>query len=127
MATGIGCGNCRLAAGGKVSTASHRAQHAAEHRDNHLDEHRDEHRHEHRHEHRAGHQDEYRDQDRDLHKDLHRDLHKDLVLPYGDQLNDGVVQVSFTLPVAAGALAEEAARQAMRLMGGQASHEAHGA
>lgn len=117
MATGIGCGNCRLAAGGKVSTASHRAQHAAEHRDNHLDEHRDEHRHEHRHEHRAGHQDEYRDQDRDLHKDLHRDLHKDLVLPYGDQLNDGVVQVSFTLPVAAGALSEEAARQAMRLMG----------
>ncbi|HHY11821.1 MAG TPA: hypothetical protein GX529_04245 [Firmicutes bacterium] len=39
------------------------------------------------------------------------------VLPYGDHFNDGIVQVSFTLPVAAGALADEAARQAMRLMG----------
>ncbi|MGI6620884.1 MAG: OAM dimerization domain-containing protein [Bacillota bacterium] len=43
--------------------------------------------------------------------------HSDLVLPYGDQRNDGVVQVSFTLPVAAGPLAEEAARQTMKLMG----------
>ena len=118
MATGIGRGNCRLAAGGKVSTASHRAQHAAEHRDNHLDEHRDEHRHEHRHEHRAGHQDEYRDQDRDLHKDLHRDLHKDLVLPYGDQLNDGVVQVK---------LYPACCSRCLSGRGGQASHEAHGA
>jgi beta-lysine 5,6-aminomutase beta subunit len=39
-----------------------------------------------------------------------------LVLPYGDHRNDGIVQVSFTLPVAAGPLGDEAARQAMRLM-----------
>lgn len=38
------------------------------------------------------------------------------ILPYGDHINDGIVQVSFTLPVANGPLADEAARQAMRLM-----------
>ncbi len=41
----------------------------------------------------------------------------DFVLPYGDHENDGIVQVSFTLPVEKGALAEEAARQIMRTMG----------
>jgi beta-lysine 5,6-aminomutase beta subunit len=44
------------------------------------------------------------------------DSRYDLVLPYGDHRNDGIVQVSFTLPVAAGPLGDEAARQAMRLM-----------
>lgn len=42
---------------------------------------------------------------------------RDAVLfPYGDHHNDGLVQVSFTLPVAEGALGDEAARQVMRLM-----------
>ncbi len=41
----------------------------------------------------------------------------DLVFPYGDRLNDGIVQVSFTLPIESGALADEAARQTMKLMG----------
>jgi len=40
----------------------------------------------------------------------------DLLLPYGDHENDGIVQVSFTLPVAHGELGDEAARQTMRLM-----------
>lgn len=44
------------------------------------------------------------------------DSRYDLVLPYGDHKSDGIVQVSFTLPVAAGPLGDEAARQAMRLM-----------
>ncbi len=44
------------------------------------------------------------------------DSRYDLVLPYGDHKDDGIVQVSFTLPVAAGPLGDEAARQAMRLM-----------
>lgn len=38
------------------------------------------------------------------------------VLPYGDRHNDGLVQVSFTLPVPDGPLGDEAARQVMRLM-----------
>jgi beta-lysine 5,6-aminomutase beta subunit len=41
----------------------------------------------------------------------------DVVMPYGDRHNDGVVQVSFTLPVRNGALGDEAARQVLRLMG----------
>ncbi len=41
----------------------------------------------------------------------------DFVLPYGDHENDGIVQISFTLPVEKGALADEAARQVMRIMG----------
>lgn len=40
----------------------------------------------------------------------------DIVLPYGDHHNDGLVQVSFTLPVKDGPLGDEAARQAMRSM-----------
>lgn len=38
------------------------------------------------------------------------------VLPYGDHHNDGLVQVSFTLPVKDGPLGDEAARQVMRSM-----------
>lgn len=38
------------------------------------------------------------------------------VLPYGDHQNDGLVQVSFTLPVKDGPLGDEAARQVMRSM-----------
>ncbi|WP_375222337.1 OAM dimerization domain-containing protein, partial [Symbiobacterium thermophilum] len=34
-----------------------------------------------------------------------------VVLPYGDTTGDGAVQLSFTLPVPAGSLAREAARQ----------------
>ncbi len=39
-----------------------------------------------------------------------------LVLPYGDHQGDGLVQVSFTLPVKDGPLGDEAARQVMRSM-----------
>lgn len=39
------------------------------------------------------------------------------VKPYGDTMNDGKVQLSFTLPVPQGAEAEEAAKQLMRKMG----------
>ncbi|HEY6066016.1 MAG TPA: OAM dimerization domain-containing protein, partial [Thermoanaerobaculia bacterium] len=39
------------------------------------------------------------------------------VRAYGDRWNDGVVQVSFTLPVAQGALAVEAARRYAAGMG----------
>lgn len=40
-----------------------------------------------------------------------------LVRPYGDRLGDGKVQLSFTLPVAAGPEAREAALETARLMG----------
>ncbi len=39
------------------------------------------------------------------------------VKPYGDTINDGKVQLSFTLPVAKGAEAEEAAKQLIKKMG----------
>ncbi|MFW6054116.1 MAG: OAM dimerization domain-containing protein [Persicimonas sp.] len=39
------------------------------------------------------------------------------VRPYGDTLDDGQVQLSFTLPVPAGAEADEAARQVAKKMG----------
>jgi len=39
------------------------------------------------------------------------------VKPYGDTMNDGIVQLSFTLPVPAGDEASEAARQLVRKMG----------
>jgi beta-lysine 5,6-aminomutase beta subunit len=48
-----------------------------------------------------------------------RDKH---VLPYGDRMNDGMVQVSFTLPVSSGPLGEEAARQLMKNMHLQDPH-----
>ncbi|MDR0927973.1 MAG: cobalamin-dependent protein [Ignavibacteria bacterium] len=43
------------------------------------------------------------------------DLHK--IKPYGDTINDGKVQLSFTLPVQYGEEAAEAARELMRKMG----------
>ena len=39
------------------------------------------------------------------------------VKPYGDTMNDGKVQLSFTLPVPAGPEAIEAAKQLMKKMG----------
>lgn len=39
------------------------------------------------------------------------------VKPYGDTMNDGAVQLSFTLPVPAGEEAKEAARQLVKKMG----------
>lgn len=47
------------------------------------------------------------------------DVHPDLseVRPYGDTLDDGQVQMSFTLPVPAGPESREAARQLVRKMG----------
>ena len=39
------------------------------------------------------------------------------IKPYGDTMNDGKVQLSFTLPVPEGAEAIEAARQILRTMG----------
>lgn len=39
------------------------------------------------------------------------------VKPYGDTMNDGMVQMSFTLPVPAGGEAEEAARTLVKKMG----------
>ena len=40
-----------------------------------------------------------------------------IVRPYGDTTGDGMVQVSFTLPVAAGPMAEGAALQLANKMG----------
>src|SRR5579884_1568697 len=40
-----------------------------------------------------------------------------LIRPYGDTANDGMVQLSFTLPLAMGARAREAARRYAMLMG----------
>ncbi len=40
-----------------------------------------------------------------------------MIKPYGDTMNDGKTQLSFTLPVPAGEEATEAARQLMRKMG----------
>ncbi|HHY75561.1 MAG TPA: hypothetical protein GX500_02115 [Firmicutes bacterium] len=45
-----------------------------------------------------------------------RGENKHLILPYGDHHGDGVVQVSFTLPLPDGPLGDEAARQVMRQM-----------
>lgn len=39
------------------------------------------------------------------------------IRPYGDKLDDGEIQVSFTLPITAGGEADEAARQVARKMG----------
>lgn len=39
------------------------------------------------------------------------------VKPYGDTMNDGKTQLSFTLPVSAGAEGVEAAKQLMKKMG----------
>jgi beta-lysine 5,6-aminomutase beta subunit len=50
-------------------------------------------------------------------KDFDRTLDLTKVRPYGDTMNDGKVQLSFTLPVPAGAEAVEAAKQLMHKMG----------
>ncbi len=38
-------------------------------------------------------------------------MHKEMIKPYGDTLNDGMVQLAFTLPVPNGARAKKAAEQ----------------
>ena len=50
-------------------------------------------------------------------KDFDQTLDLSKVKPYGDTMNDGTVQVSFTLPVPNGAEAEEAAKLLMKKMG----------
>ncbi len=50
-------------------------------------------------------------------KDFDKTLDLTKVKPYGDTMNDGKVQLSFTLPVPAGDEAVEAARQLIRKMG----------
>ncbi len=40
-----------------------------------------------------------------------------LIRPYGDQLNDGKIQISFTLPIESGALAKEAANELLHKAG----------
>ena len=49
--------------------------------------------------------------------DFDRTLDLKKIKPYGDAMNDGKVQLSFTLPVPAGEEAIEAAKQLMREMG----------
>ncbi len=50
-------------------------------------------------------------------KDFDQTLDLKNIKPYGDTMNDGKVQMSFTLPVPAGAEAMEAAKQLMKKMG----------
>jgi len=50
-------------------------------------------------------------------KDFDKTLDLTKVKPYGDTMNDGKVQLSFTLPVPAGAEAVEAAKQLIKEMG----------
>lgn len=50
-------------------------------------------------------------------KDFDKTLDLTKVKPYGDTMNDGKVQLSFTLPVPAGDEAVEAAKQLIRKMG----------
>ncbi len=50
-------------------------------------------------------------------KDYDKTLDLKKVKPYGDTMNDGKVQMSFTLPVPPGAEAMEAAKQLMKKMG----------
>lgn len=52
-------------------------------------------------------------------KDFDRTLDLTKVKPYGDTINDGKVQLSFTLPVPKGAEAEEAAKMLLKEMGFQ--------
>lgn len=52
-------------------------------------------------------------------KDFDRTLDLSKVKPYGDTMNDGKVQLSFTLPVPKGAEAEEAAKLMLKEMGFQ--------
>jgi len=50
-------------------------------------------------------------------RNFDRTLNLKAVKPYGDTMNDGKVQLSFTLPVKAGPEAVEAAKQLMKKMG----------
>lgn len=50
-------------------------------------------------------------------KDFDKTLDLNKVTPYGDTMNDGKVQLSFTLPVPAGAEATEAAKLLLKEMG----------
>lgn len=50
-------------------------------------------------------------------KDFDKTLDLTKIRPYGDTMNDGKVQLSFTLPVEAGAEAIEAAKQLLKKMG----------
>ena len=50
-------------------------------------------------------------------KDFDKTLDLTKVMPYGDTMNDGKVQLSFTLPVPAGAEATEAAKSLLKKMG----------
>ena len=50
-------------------------------------------------------------------KDFDKTLDLKKIAPYGDTMNDGKVQVSFTLPVPAGAEATEAAKLMLKKMG----------
>jgi len=50
-------------------------------------------------------------------RDFDKTLDLTKVKPYGDTMNDGKVQLSFTLPVSCGAEAIEAAKQLLRAMG----------
>lgn len=50
-------------------------------------------------------------------KDFDKTLDLTQIKPYGDTMNDGKTQVSFTLPVPAGEEAAEAAKQMLRKMG----------
>ena len=50
-------------------------------------------------------------------KDFDKTLDFTKIKPYGDTMNDGKVQMSFTLPVPCGAEAVEAAKQLIRKMG----------
>lgn len=52
-------------------------------------------------------------------KSFDRTLDLTKVKPYGDTMNDGKVQLSFTLPVPKGAEAEEAAKLLLKEMGFQ--------
>ena len=50
-------------------------------------------------------------------KDFDKTLDLTKIKPYGDTMNDGKTQLSFTLPVPAGDEANEAAKQLMKKMG----------
>jgi beta-lysine 5,6-aminomutase beta subunit len=50
-------------------------------------------------------------------QDFDKTLDLTKIKPYGDTMNDGKVQLSFTLPVSCGAEAIEAAKQLLRAMG----------
>ena len=50
-------------------------------------------------------------------KDYDKNLNLKAIKPYGDTMNDGKVQLSFTLPVPVGEEAVEAAKQFLKGMG----------